>query len=117
MRTGILQSLILFIFLFLHGCKDKTVVIPADILTKNEMVPLLADIHLAQATITIFEYTDTVKFSVKDYQRAILKKRNISEKKFEASLKFYSDHPELLVGIYEEVVNELSRKQGEIEKK
>ena len=47
----------------------------------------------------------------------ILKKKNISEEKFHESMKFYAEHPELLKEIYDEVVNELSRREGELENK
>ncbi len=117
MNVSILKIFLLSLVIFIYGCQDRTVLIPADILTKEEITPLLADLHVAQASLTIFEYTDTVKFTLRDYQEEILKKRNIPLNKFEASMKFYTNHPELLKEIYEEVVNELSKEQGELEKK
>lgn len=99
------------------SCKDKEIVIPPEILKKEELVPILADIQIAQASLIIFEYTDTARSTLKAYQLAILAKQSISEEKFTSSMKFYSDHPELLQDIYNEVVNELSKRQGELEKK
>jgi len=109
--------LILFTLLCFIGCKDNTVVIPANVLTQQELVPILADIQIAQASQIIFEYSDTIRYSLKQYQMEILKKKNISEEKFQESMEFYSEHPELLKEIYDEVVNELSRREGELENK
>ncbi len=113
------KFILLFVLIFsihLFACKDSEIVIPPDILSKEELVPILTDLQIAQASRTIFEYSDTVSYSLNDYRMAILKKKNIEEAKFESSMKFYSAHPELLQEIYNEVVNELSRKQGELEK-
>ncbi|TAH40457.1 MAG: DUF4296 domain-containing protein [Bacteroidetes bacterium] len=109
--------LIVLIFsIHLLACKDSKIIIPPDVLSKEELVPILTDIQIAQASRTIFEYSDTVSYSLNDYRIAILKQKNIPEDKFESSMKFYSENPELLQEIYNEVVNELSRKQGELEK-
>lgn len=113
-KTYLLAALIISVFTF-QGCKDKKVIIPPDILSKEVLVPILADLQLAQASVSILEYTDNVHYSLKDYQTEILKKKNISEKQLRNSMQFYSSHPELLQDIYNEVVNELSRIQGEIE--
>jgi len=112
-----LSILLLLICLFgLNACRDSTVIIPPEILSKETLVPILTDIQIAQASRNIFEYSDTVVYSLNDYRIAILKRKNISEEQFESSMKFYSEHPELLQEIYNEVVNELSKKQGELEK-
>ncbi|HNQ60851.1 MAG TPA: DUF4296 domain-containing protein [Bacteroidia bacterium] len=107
--------IVLFTLLCLNSCKDNSVIIPDNILSKEELVPVLVDIQIAQASQIIFEYSDTIKYSLKQYQMEILKKKNIPEEKFQQSMKFYSTHPELLQDIYNEVVNELSKKEGELE--
>ncbi|MBP6334123.1 MAG: DUF4296 domain-containing protein [Bacteroidia bacterium] len=111
-------GLILLIYFALSsGCKDSQITIPPDVLSKEEMVSVLTDLRIAQASVTILEYTDTLQFKAEEYQTAILKRRGVTEIQFENSRKFYSDHPELLQQILEEVVNELSKAQGELEKK
>jgi hypothetical protein len=117
MRKLLFIVAISFTVLTLSGCKDNTVIIPPDVMSREELVPILADLQIAQASLLIFEYSDTVQYSLKQYQVEILKKKNIPEDKFIGSMKFYADHPELLREIYEEVVNELSKRQGELETK
>ncbi len=117
MKQTFLTSITLLLFLGFFSCKDNTVIIPPTVLSEQELVPILADIQIAQASQIIYEYSDTVKYSLKQYQMEILKKKNISEEKFHESMKFYAEHPELLKEIYDEVVNELSRREGELENK
>lgn len=109
-------SILLFL-LFSLSCKDSKVNIPPDILPSEQLVPILADIQIAQASQIILEYTDTVHYTLKTYQLAILNKKNIPEEKFISTMKFYAQYPELLQEINNEVVNELSKRQGELEKK
>ena len=117
MMKSFLRLFVFSCFILVTGCKDNTVIIPPNILPKEELVPLLADLRIAQASVTIYEYTDTLKYNLEDYKRKILEKRNVTDAKFDASMKFYAEHPVLLQQIYEEVVNELSRAEGELEKK
>ena len=117
MRNFLAILVLSFSMIVVSGCKDNTVVIPPDVMSKDELIPILADLQIAQASLLIFEYSDTVKYSLKQYQVEILKKKNIPEDKFIGSMKFYAEHPELLREIYEEVVNELSKRQGELETK
>jgi len=99
------------------SCSKKTVDVPGDILTKEELVPVLVDIHLAQAAAGISQLNDSMRYSVNDYSASIFKLHHLSREKYDSSLEFYTAHPELLEEIYAEVINELSKKQGEAERK
>jgi len=99
-----------------QACKEKPEALPPEILSKEELVPLLSDIMIAQASLIIFEYTDTVSHTLMDYKKAILEKRSISPERFESTMKYYAAKPDALQAIYEEVITELSKRQGELEK-
>ena len=110
--TSLLSLLTMMILLF--SCGRREVKIPNDILAKQEMVPLLVDIHLAQAVVGMNQINDSTGYGMNDYLLSILQTHHLTKVKYEKSLAFYSSKPELLEGIYQEVINELSKKQGEV---
>lgn len=81
------------------------------------MVPILVDIHIAQAATGLYHSGDTSLFSVTDYLPYILKIHHVEKAVYDSSTSFYTLHPEIMKEMYEEVIDELSRKQGEISKK
>ncbi len=105
------------IILFSTSCSKKSVEIPKDVLSKEQLIPVLVDIHLAQSAMGINQLTDTSRFSMNDYSAYIFTTHHITKKQYDKSMGFYTLHPELLDGIYQEVINELSKKQGESEAK
>ncbi|REJ83031.1 MAG: DUF4296 domain-containing protein [Bacteroidetes bacterium] len=99
--------------LFLYSCQEKTDKVPEDVLKPSELIPLMVEFHIAQAGITVLQYEDSLPYDMDDFSVYILEKNKISEEKFRRSIKFYSDRPKVMTEIYQEVVNELSRMQGE----
>ena len=105
---------IFFLFISCSGNQDKT---PLNILNKDEMVAVLIDIQLADATVNLSKYGqshfpgDKVKLFDEIYS-----KHKITKKKFEESFVYYTDHPEKFQKIYAEVITGLSRKQAELAK-
>ena len=103
-----------FLFLFLFSCKPKEVKIPVGILPKEQIVNILTDVHLAEAALTYKSAkSDSAMQLAVDYYNYIYQSRHVTKKQFDESLDFYTKHPELLEKIYEEVINELSKKQAE----
>ncbi|MCC7233007.1 MAG: DUF4296 domain-containing protein [Bacteroidia bacterium] len=89
--------------------------IPPGVLTKEEMVPLLTDIQLAQAEISLSQQADPENHSLSDYLITILKHRKISVETYEKSIRFYSEHPGLLNEVYQAVIIRLNQLQGEVQ--
>ncbi len=52
-----------------------------------------------------------------DYTALILKQHKVSKTDFLASLKFYSENPELLKQIYDSIITNLTKMEGELETK
>ena len=102
------------ILFFIFSCKQAEEKIPSDILSKEKMVKVLVDIHLAEANVTIKNLAgdDANKLATAYYQH-IYKSHRISKEEFKKSFLFYSQHPQLLEKIYDEVLSELSKKQVE----
>ena len=78
------------------------------------MIPVLVDIHIAQAATGLYHTGDTSMFAINDYLPYILKIHHIEKAKYDSSTAFYTLHPEIMEEMYDEVINELSKKQGEI---
>ena len=108
--------IIAFIF-FLFSCTRKPVEIPKSVLPKDQLIPVLVDIHVAQAAMGMNQLVDTSHFTMSEYTSYIFTIHHITKNEYDSSMSFYSQHPELLSEIYQEVINELSKKQGEAERK
>lgn len=78
------------------------------------MSVVITDILLAEAEISLKTFPDTSSEKI-DYQK-IFEKDKITKEQYDKSISFYIDHPELLNEVYEKVLNELSRMQGEAAK-
>ena len=80
------------------------------IIQPEKMVPVLIDLHLVyaiQAEPTFREISRTV--DTIDSHSYIFEKHNITRVEFDSSIAWYSRHPELFTGIYDEVVGKLTR--------
>jgi len=108
---------LLFSIIVFSSCSKKEISIPRGIISKQEMVSLLVDLHIAQAATSRNQMTDSARHQMKDYTPFIFSSHQITKEQYDNSLAFYTKNPELLDEIYDQVINELSRKQSEIERK
>ncbi len=109
---SLFKSLLFCIIITFFSCSKGQEKIPADVLTPAEMVPLLVDLQIAQSAVSVFQYSDTIRYNNTELSINILKKRNIPAEKFLKSLKYYSDRPEMMSEIYQDVIDELSKAQS-----
>jgi hypothetical protein len=109
------KSLYLFILvgMIFFSCSRKPVNIPETVLSREEMVSVLVDIHLAQALVGINQFNDSLHYNLSDYLSSVFQMHHLTREKYARSLEFYTDHPELLDEMYADVINELSKKQSE----
>ncbi len=110
-----LLILALIPFLFSCGEEKKEVAIPADVLPKEKMAMVITDVHLAEASADLKTLPDSSSTEKIGFQK-IYEKNQISKAQYDTSLSFYVNHPELLNEVYEMVLNELSKRQGEASK-
>ena len=107
-----MKNFALYFFLFAAmGCasseKEKN---PVSI-KKEELVSLLADIHLSKAGAMILNASDTLGDSPQKAE--LLAKHHINENDYQKSMAYYGAHPEALSELYGEVIAELTRRQAE----
>ena len=109
---------LLITMVLLAGCgnnEEKKVSIPDNILPREKMAQVITDIHIAEAEMNLHSLPDSTSKTPISF-RKIFEKDSITKQQYEESLTFYIDHPELLDKVYEEVLNEMSKMQGQAEK-
>lgn len=107
-----LTCILLLAAALLMSCKPST---PDGILSEGKMTDILCDYHIAQS---MAEVTGAKPNEVYSYQAAVLKKHDVTQQEFDASLAYYMRHTEELQKIYEDVSDRLkstAEKVGESE--
>lgn len=95
------------------SCSKKEEKIPENILSKEKMIKIMVDVQLAEASIQNrnLNMTDSAKMIAAGYYKNLFEKNRVTEQQFRESFLYYSRHLDMLNKIYEEVINELSKKQ------
>jgi hypothetical protein len=104
----------LILLCLLLACAEQKENIPQDILSENEFVVILKDIHLAEAKFELQKNKGIgkAKNELTNSYTSIYQKHNISEEKFKESLNFYAQNPEMLEKIYSNVLEELTEERS-----
>jgi hypothetical protein len=106
---------------FLFSCSEKKPLsIPPTILPKEKMVEVMVDIHLLEASINLsISYADKITPGNPNPTPNfdILTKNKITKKQYDDSFDFYTQHPELLNEVYEQVLSDLSKMQAQVTNK
>lgn len=111
-------TLIIACLLFFACSGEKTVSIPENILPQEKMAEVMLDVHLLEATMNLNSTSaDKITPGNPSPSFDVLKKNNISKKLYDESFDFYTQHPELLIEVYQSVLNELSKMQAEVTNK
>ena len=110
-----LKNLIYILLFVFAACNNDDITIPENIIPQSKMVQILADFHLAEVTANYKSLGDTNRIDVMELYSQIYKKHSITKEQYKESYQFYLEHPTLLNKMYDEVINELSRRQTEIQ--
>ncbi|MDA0740337.1 MAG: DUF4296 domain-containing protein [Bacteroidetes bacterium] len=114
MRLGNYAVSVLFI-LFI-GCASPEVKIPQNVLTPEQMMPIMVDIHVIEgARNGAIMLGDTN--GIEDYYAKVYEKHGITEDQFKSSFAFFSDNPSVFIPIYEEVLDSLKANGALLAKK
>jgi hypothetical protein len=110
------KILLVFFSCFLFGCSDSDIItVPDHMLPKEKMAEVMVDIHILEATLNIHIGNEgKIKADGSPVHINIYNKHQITKEQFEESYTFYTENPELLVEIYQLVLNDLSRLQAEV---
>ena len=86
--------------------------VPKDIMPRDSMVSALVDMHLIEgAKVGQKVMGDTVKLNT--YYAKLYQKYGVTKKQYEKSFNFYSEHPETMNKMYQEVIERLNKIQQE----
>ena len=111
MKRKVLAGLII-VSLGMSSCGKPEVPVPANILSKKVMIPIMVDVHIVEgARNGALILGDTN--GIEDYYAKIYEKHKITEKQFKESFAFYSANPSVFIPIYEAVLDSL-KVQGEL---
>lgn len=102
-------------FIFFASCSGNDIQIPENVLPKEKMVQILTDVQITEAAMLLQSNKGNIsKTRIPDYYQFIFKKHQITEKQFRESFTFYIGQVELMDNMYEEVINEISKRQAEV---
>ncbi len=77
------------------------------------MTEILVQKHIQEAAYNLNKTNERpLNFAVGQHLSTVLAAMNVSQKDFETSLRYFSEHPQMLNRIYDEVINELNRMQA-----
>ena len=108
MRYRVLCLLVMM--LCLSGCSMR----PWGVLSRDEMVAVLLDVHVAEAAMKVVD-TSAKRIERQEYYNTVFAKHNTTKEQFDKSLDWYARHPKVLVEIYDEVKVEAERLQERVE--
>ena len=108
------KIVVLFIFFGLWSCSNNEV--PEDILNRDKFIEILVDVHVTDAMLTNQQLYDRkyAKDSTKSYYNWIYIKHKVNKEDFDKTMEFYTNHPELFNKLYDDVLNNLHKKETEI---
>lgn len=113
-RISALLWITILIFGLHVSCNQSKLKIPDGILNPSELVPLLIDIHIADGFLHQQRFNRQAKEdSAYNYYSSILKKHGITRPIFDSTIFFYTQNPEDFSKIYDEVLEILSKMEGE----
>ena len=96
----------------LLACGETTTELPKNIVPTDKMVKIMVDLQLIEGIIAV---RDTKPEEVNAYYQSIFDKYQISKEILDRNIQYYSERPEILEAIYQEVITELSKKQAKVE--
>lgn len=116
MRNQIRYLIILTLNLVLIACGKKPDKIPEGIILKGEMIEVISEIELTQALIKLkLSEQDTI--NQEQLFQEVYDEFNVSKNQFNNSLVYYCKEPKVLKSMYTKVIENLTKKQSEHQKK
>ncbi len=113
-------SLFVFAVVFLAvACDEPVVKKPRKLLSRDKMVEMLAEIHVAESVHQYRRYSSeqVLQLTEADFYYSILNKYQVADSVFEQSLIYYASFPKDFERIYSRVLDKLNEMEQEQLKK
>ena len=93
------------------SCNKSQEKIPDNLIAREKLIPLLADLQYTEAIIQLknLSYTDSTKIIAYGNYKYVLAKHKISPKDFTTTFDWYKNHPKEMSELYKEVLTQLSK--------
>ena len=114
-----MKHLLFIIILFsICSCTHIGDAKPADLIPQDQMIQILADVHVADALVEhkFGQQIPNLPLTNALYTR-IYQNRHITAAQYKSSYKYYEMHPQLIDNIYTQVITELSKREAVMNKK
>ena len=108
-----LPGLLAALLLALPACqRPEEPPLPADLLPKEQMIRVLADIHILEARVENSGLSvDSARALFLSQQKALLWRHEVSDSAFQRSYRYYGVHGKDLDEIYGAVIDTLSQRE------
>ena len=109
-----LSLLLASLLLALHACqRPEEPLRPADLLPKERLIPLIADLHLLEAQVEGSRLSpDSSRALYLSEQKSLLSKRGVTDSAFQRSYRYYGIHGKDLDDIYGAVIDTFTRREA-----
>ena len=112
-----MKRLLPLLFLFFVSCKEKFPSVPSGIIPMDKMEKMLADMHISDAVASTRAMGDiNEKKYTGQYYEQIFKNHGITRQEFMKSYNFYENNPILLNKLYDDVLGDISKREGNLSK-
>lgn len=103
-----------FLFVVISACDKLPIEKPEYLLTEKQMIEMLVDIHIAEATYVQMAHDSIIRnSSAVNFYYSILDKYQVPDSVFEKSFIFYASTPKQFEEMYKDVMSKLSEKEQE----
>ncbi|KPK87528.1 MAG: hypothetical protein AMS27_02195 [Bacteroides sp. SM23_62_1] len=110
------KFVVLLVLFILLSCNTDKKPQAKYLLSKDQLISVLVDIHLTFAIQTTTEFRDIAnRYDSIDIHSGIFLKHHIDKASFDSTLSYYSKYPENMMEIYDEVIMRLSKMQDSIQ--
>lgn len=94
------------------GCNAPGHEPPGDLIPRDSFVQVLADVHVIEARIShemvVDQRTDS---PAQRYYDEMYAERSITKEQYRRTYTWYTEHPELMKALYDDVLQELGRRK------
>jgi hypothetical protein len=105
-KIGFILALIITAFI---SCDNEAIKKPDHLIKEKQMINMLADLHLAEATFNHMRNDTIIRNSSSvNFYYSVLAKYEVPDSVFEKSFLYYASNPKNFEKIYREVMNKLS---------
>ena len=107
-----IQIALFLLTIVVVGCDEPIMPKPEHLIKEKQMIDMLVDIHLAEATYNKFRYDSIMKNnSSTNFYYSVLNKYQVPDSVFEQSYVYYASVPKDFEKMYRKVMNKLSEKE------